>query len=115
MNIIKTEKEVEAFLRHFKPKLSVWGITFLNRSKNIETQKKLGINETFQIEIIKALEISDYIHTIIGDLYLGDLWVFGKSHDNVDLYIKISLGPPNSNTICISFHIAEFPLEYPFK
>lgn len=30
----KSEKEVESFLREFKPKFDIWGIIFLNRNKN---------------------------------------------------------------------------------
>ncbi|MCQ2176236.1 MAG: hypothetical protein MJY80_07780 [Bacteroidales bacterium] len=43
------------------------------------------------------------------------MWVFGKDFSGEELYIKISLGRPNSNTICISFHKSEFPNRYAFK
>lgn len=42
-HFIRTQNEVEAFLRHFFPKLEVLGIIFLNRSKNQEALKMLGI------------------------------------------------------------------------
>ena len=32
-----------------------------------------------------------------------------------DIIIKITLGQPNNSTICISFHLAEHPMNYPFK
>lgn len=32
-----------------------------------------------------------------------------------EVYIKITLGYENGQTICISFHISEKPLIYPFK
>lgn len=38
-----------------------------------------------------------------------------KDVDGHEIYIKISLGRPGSNSICISFHIAEHPMQYPFK
>ena len=94
---IRTPKEVEAFLRHFLPKLEVLGIIFLNRAKNQEALKMLGIE------------------TIIDNFSYGDMWVFGKDCNGIDVYIKIALGKPNSNTICISFHTAEHPLKYAFK
>ncbi|MCC8117574.1 MAG: toxin [Bacteroidales bacterium] len=115
MNLVKTEQEVEAFLRQFKPKLSVWGIFFIRRDKNIETIEKLSLTETIQYDIVKTLDVPDYVHTVIDDLQYGDMWVFGKTYKNTNLYIKISLGRPNSKTICISFHEAEFPLTFPFK
>ena len=43
------------------------------------------------------------------------MWVFGKDCDGVDVYVKIALGKPNTNTIYISFHTAEHPLKYAFK
>lgn len=43
------------------------------------------------------------------------MWVFGKDYDGTELYIKISLGVPGSNTICISFHESEHSLHYPYK
>ena len=57
-------------------------------------------------------EISEYI---IDNFSFGDMWVFGKDCNGIDIYIKIALGEPNSNTICISFHTAEHPLKYAFK
>ena len=29
--------------------------------------------------------------------------------------VKISYGLPNRSTICVSFHIAEYPMKYPYK
>ena len=41
--------------------------------------------------------------------------VFGKDVKGREVYIKITLGYQNGQTICISFHIAEHPMNYPFK
>ena len=46
---------------------------------------------------------------------MGEMWVFGKDVKGQEVYIKITLGLPNSSTICISFHIAEHPMTYPLK
>lgn len=43
------------------------------------------------------------------------MWVFGKHVKSHETYIKISIGAPGTNAICISFHIAEHPMNYPFK
>ena len=45
----------------------------------------------------------------------GEMWVFGKDKDQTEIYIKISLGTPNSHVICISFHKAEKEIHYAFK
>ena len=43
------------------------------------------------------------------------MWVVGKDVKGHEIYIKISLGRDNWQTICISFHIAEYRMKYPFK
>jgi len=43
------------------------------------------------------------------------MWVFGKEVKKKEVYIKISMGIENTNAICISFHIAEYPMKYPYK
>lgn len=111
----KNEQEVEAFLHEFKPKFSIWGIFFINRAKNKEALRALGITPVAREEIVKKIEKEDYSHSIIDEVSFGDMWVFGKDYNGTELYIKISMGDPNDKTICISFHEAEHPLNYPFK
>ena len=43
------------------------------------------------------------------------MWVFGKDAYDREIYIKITLGQPNSKTICISFHESEYKIDYAFK
>lgn len=113
--MVKTEAEVETFIRQFMPKFNVWGIIFLNREKNIEALKMLGITPVAREEIIKTIEVKDYVETIEGSLQFGDLWVFGKDYDGTELYIKLAMGAPESRTICISFHVSEHPITFAFK
>lgn len=113
--MIRTEDEVRQFLKQFFPKLDIFGIFFLNREKNNEALRALGITPKAREEIIKTIEVQDYVETITDMMSFGDMWVFGKDYDETELYIKISMGRPNSNTICISFHTAEHPINYAFK
>lgn len=46
---------------------------------------------------------------------LGEMWVFGKDVKEREVYIKIMISNINGQTICISFHLSESPLSYPFK
>ena len=41
--------------------------------------------------------------------------VFGKDVKNREVYIKIMMSELVPQTICISFHLAEHPMKYPFK
>lgn len=113
--MIKNEQEVEAFLRQFKPKFKVWGVIFIDRDKNNDALKLLGITPKAREEIILSVETIDYVETIESGMVFGEMWVFGKDYDDTELYIKISMGAENDRTICISFHASEYKLEYPFK
>lgn len=67
------------------------------------------------MEILRNLVPDDYVETIIDALSYGEMLVFGRDYNDTELYIKISLGRPNSNTICISFHEAEYTINYALK
>jgi hypothetical protein len=43
----------------------------------------------------------------------GKVWVFGKVIEHEEIYIKLKMGITGQPT-CISFHIAEKPMNYPF-
>lgn len=42
-----------------------------------------------------------------------EMYAFGKMLKDIEIYIKISI--TERSVICISFHKAEFPIDYPFK
>lgn len=113
-----TEKEVENFLRQFHEKVKVFNIIFRDdRGKNAQAILDLEITPKYREDVILELSASDYIEGPIKDTlhHLGEMWVFGKDVKGQEVYIKISLGCENNATICISFHIAEYPLQYKFK
>lgn len=112
------EGEVTSFLDTFKVKLRVWGVLFIdNRNKNLQALLDLEITSLERREIIESLVVSDYCEGPIDDEKYEErkLWIFGKSVKGQDIYIKITLGIKNSNVICISFHVAEHPLNFPYK
>lgn len=63
------------------------------------------------------IKINDYSEGPIPEkLYGGaDMWVFGKTVKNREVYIKITMGPASQSAICISFPIAEHKMSYPLK
>ena len=110
--------EVEAFLASFHEKVNVFGILFRDdRVKNREALFDLDITRFERMEIVKSIETEDYSEGPITDeLNQGsELWVFGKDVKNIEVYIKITMGGFNGRTICISFHRAEHPMNYPLK
>ena len=113
-----TKEEVQHFLNQLKEKVKVFQIIYLdNRNKNAQTLLDLEINGKYRDSVIQNLKTEDYSEGPRKDDFnqISDIWVFGKIVKGHEIYIKISLGRINSNIICISFHIAEKPMTYPFK
>lgn len=109
---------VKEFLNQFNIKAEVFGIRFRNdREKNQEALLLLDITPLQRELIVKNLQVQDYVEGPVIDALNkeGEMWVFGKDVKGREVYIKITLGYENGQTICISFHIAEYPLIYPFK
>ena len=117
-NLMVTKQQVEDFLKRLKEKIKVFDIVFRDdRGKNLQTLATLEIAPTYRKQVILNIEPEDYSEGPVVDTLnkMGEMWVFGKNVKGQEVYIKITLGLPNSSTICISFHIAEHPMTYPFK
>jgi hypothetical protein len=113
-----TQSEVEKFLDRFFEKMRFFDILFRDeRGKNQRAMLKLEISPEKRLDIIKSLKSDDYVNGSLPDTLnkSTELWEFGKKVKKKDVYIKITLGFPNSQVICISFHQAERKLVYPFK
>ena len=111
-------EEVRAFLEQFNTKVQVFGILFRDdRPKNKEALQILDITPLQRELIVKNLQAQDYVEGPVIDVLNKkcEMWVFGKDVKGREVYIKITLGYLNGQTICISFHIAEHPMQYPFK
>lgn len=112
------KESVELFLRQFHQKMKVFRIIFRDdRGKNIRALVELEITPAFRESVVGSLTVTDYSEgPFVDTLYgLGEIWVFGKVVKGREVYIKICLGRENSQTICISFHLAEYRMKYPFK
>lgn len=113
-----TKEDVERFLENFYVKVNIFGIRFRDdRDKNRQTMADLAISPVFRETVVMSLKWHDYSEGPITDELNnhGEMWVFGKDVKDEEIYIKISMGKPNSRTICISFHKAEHPMSYPLK
>lgn len=117
-NTMTSKQEVQKFLYQFHEKCQVYDIVFRDdRGKNLQALAELGITANYRLTVIKSIKVEDYSEGPIVDALnkYGDMWVFGKDIKGNEVYIKISLGQPNNRTICISFHKAEYKMQYPFK
>jgi len=113
-----SKNEVEIYLKELNVKMEIFGILFLDdRGKNQQTLHDLEISPTKRKEIINSLKAEDYSQGPLEEKMRGILpmWVFGKQVKKKEVYIKVSIGVEKSGAVCISFHIAEHPMNYPLK
>lgn len=110
-------EEVDQFLTAFKVKLKIWDVLFMKRDKNLQTLLDLEISPGHRKQILEELEAIDYSQGPLPDetFNAADMWIFGKTIKGKEVYIKITLGRANLSVICISFHLAEYPMSYPLK
>ncbi|MEX2410979.1 MAG: toxin [Candidatus Paceibacterota bacterium] len=109
--------DVEQFLEKFKVKLKVFDVIYVGREKNTQTLLDMEWVSAKRDEILLKLEMEDYCEGPLEETMhgTGSMWVFGKQISGKEVYIKIAMGQPNSSVICISFHIADYKLQYPLK
>ncbi|NJK94518.1 MAG: type II toxin-antitoxin system MqsR family toxin [Bacteroidales bacterium] len=116
--MMSDKEKVEKFLRLLKQKAKVWGILYLDdRSKNAQTLADLELKASERDRIIENLIIQDYSDGPLNEKHYDgmEMWVFGKEVKGKEIYIKITLGDFSDRPVCISFHISEYSLTYPFK
>lgn len=112
-----TKDDVKSFLDNLRLKIDVFGIVYLGRNKNLQTLLDLDILPSSRTKIIKELKVEDYSEGPLAENMNGwqDMWIFGKQIKGTEVYIKVTMGNENNKSICISFHIAEHKMLYPFK
>jgi len=109
-------QEITDFLKKFKQVLSI-EIVFIHRRDNVATIAYLGITIAYVKTILSQLTYKDYIcgPQIDKDRSGSMIWEFGVNIQGEDIYIKLSDDFSFDKAKCISFHIAAFPLVYPYK
>jgi len=112
-----TRSEIEVFLGQFKAKMKIFSVVFLNREKNLSTLLELEITPASRRDVLDALRVEDYYRGPTPDIDKGreDYWEFGRPLEGREIYIKIRLGHLDHPVICISFHLAEHVITYPYK
>lgn len=111
-----TVEEVEVFLVVFKDKMERDDIIFVNRLKNSEALVALEIDPSYRIRILKELIVENYAQGPSPDYHGGTaIWVFGYLLNAIEIYIKVTLKIEGMPCVCISFHVADFPIYYPLR
>lgn len=116
--LMPDKRAVNDYLKSLKQLIKTFGIVFLDeRSKNsTQDLADIGITPILRKDIILSLEYEDYNSGPIEETQQGgfEYWVFGKIFRKTELYIKLTIAK-ETNIICISFHKAERPMDYPLK
>lgn len=113
-----TQQDVERFLKEFKDKMRVWDVLYRDdRGKNAQALIELELRPIDRKTTLEQLLPGDFSEgPLVDQLYRGaDMWIFGKTIKKKEVYIKITLGAFGTSVICISFHLAERPMKYPFN
>lgn len=114
---IPDKSEIESFLEEFKVKMGTFDIVFLRREKNEQALYDLEIIPQQRIEYLKKLNVENYFRGPTEDAYDPDslpFWEFGMQIKKKEVFIKISLWK-NKKVLCISFHLAEKKMYFPYK
>ncbi|MHB8484028.1 MAG: toxin [Nitrospiria bacterium] len=111
--------QVELFLHEFR---NSWPPDHfvVPRDKNNSTLAELGLTPLQRMEAVLSLTTSNYIKgpVLDDDNSQTDIWIFGTKIQEVEIYIKLKIfttGKGIRSGKCISFHKAEFPLNFPLK
>ena len=93
-----------------------------NHKKNFETLIELGLKYSHVKEEILSLTPKEYSEGPLLDKdqtnYKGEyFWIFGKKIQNNLIYIKLKIRKTDEHeeTVCMSFHIAEYQMKFPLK
>jgi hypothetical protein len=116
--ISNSKDEIASYLEEFKQKFRIYGVFFKNREKNEQALLDLEITPKQREEYLLKLKPEDYSSGPFADAYdpdSPDNYEFGITVRNREVYIKINMGKPLKRVMCISFHIAERKMNYPFK
>ncbi|MCK8823594.1 hypothetical protein [Fuchsiella alkaliacetigena] len=116
-----TKEEVANFLKRVEKAINDpdWKFQFIPRDKNLNSLNKYGLSIKHIKFSLKRLEVRDYYRGPTKDRssnFSGDFWEFGKEIiEGVEFYIKLKIKGKHLLCKCLSFHEAEYKINYPYK
>lgn len=87
-------------------------------SKNLNSLATFGLTTENRKELLLSLTVEDYFSGPEPDhSFPGDVWKFGKEVGGEEVYIKLKIEDQGHRKVakCLSFHIAEREIYYPYK
>ena len=114
---IPIEVQVIVFFKEFKSIVTNEGRLYvINREKNTKALINLRLTRKIRERIILNISKENYCSGPKPDKNQpGVIWEFGRVVNGKDIYIKLKIAAVVNEKIakCISFHEAEFPLDFP--
>lgn len=113
------KQSVQEFLSGYKAAAKE-SFRLIRRPQNMTTLNQLGMDVRGCENQILSLTAEDYCKGPEDDRAKekgGRIWFFGKRIEDHEIYIKLKLVAigEKKEALCISFHIAEYKMSYPFK
>ena len=108
--------QVTLFLFQFK-EFAQNNFNFVERQKCLDSIARLGITPKQAKQEIIELTCEHYCRGPVPDTGPkgGELWEFGKTIGGREIFIRLKVVSQHEMAKCQSFHIAEKPLQYPYK
>lgn len=112
------QEKVVRFLRNFKQAACERGVFVIPRDSTLSTLRQFGMTKRNLQDELLTLSLTHYSKGPEKDRdQNGELWIFGKPVARHEMYIKLKIFKVAGeyHAKCISFHVAEYPLRYPFR
>ncbi|KXG78867.1 MAG: hypothetical protein PWP45_611 [Tepidanaerobacteraceae bacterium] len=85
--------------------------------KTSKFMRQYNITSRIIYEELLKLDITNYSYTDYDDnpRYNGEtVWIFGQIFEDIEVYIKLKIRDGRRTVVCLSFHEAEYDLDYPY-
>jgi len=110
--------EVLSFLKKFKRRMGIDGLDIVPREVNLSDIAMLALTIDAVEEEVLSLTTDHYVSGPEADrdnVSGAPVWVFGKMIIDNEVYIKLTHNDDRNKAICVSFHVADRPMEYPYR
>lgn len=112
--------DVNEVLLRIKTAVATGRYQFIGRRKNLQSIATAGLLPEHVKQLILGLTFKSYLNgpedDIDNNFVSGEVFLFGLALSGDEYYVKLKLftRDDEESCTCISFHIAEKPLYYPY-
>lgn len=120
MVVIASIDDINSLLGKAQDRIEHGSVSFVERHKNMTFLNRMGISIDDALFMVTILKHTDYYRgpTPERDSKYppGDMWEFGIPEElSEEVYVKLKELHLCEDVLCMSFHNAEFPVNYPYR